>query len=99
MKVRFAEKAESDLIEVGRYIAQNNAEAALQFIGKIEVICHDMIGSHPVVGRQRDDLIEGLRLFPYQHYLISYRVQSEWVEIIRVLHAARDIESVFDTDF
>jgi toxin ParE1/3/4 len=99
MRVRFAEKAESDLIEVGRYIAQDNVETALQFIGKIEAICHDTIGQHPEVGRQRDDLIEGLRMFPYQHYVIFYRIQSEWVEIVRVLHASRDVENMFDTAF
>ncbi len=35
-------------------------------------------------------LIEG-----FEDYLIFYRPAGKWVEIIRVLHARRDIESMF----
>lgn len=95
MKVRFAEQAEADLIDIGSYIAQDSVETALQFITKLETVCHETLGNHPEIGTKRDDLIAGLRLFPIQKYLIFYRLQGEWLEVVRVLHASRDMESIF----
>jgi len=96
MKVNFAEQAETDLLDIGRYIAADNVEAALQFINKIEDVCHETIGRHPAIGRQRDDLIVGLRVLPFKKYLIFYRLQNEALQIVRVLHGSRDIEQVFE---
>ena len=50
MKVNFAEQAETDLLDIGRYIAADNVEAALQFINKIEEVCYETIGRHPAIG-------------------------------------------------
>lgn len=43
------------------------------------------------MGRRRDDLINGMRSFPYQAYIIFYRITDTTVQIVRVLHGARDI--------
>ena len=95
MKVRFADTAEDDLIAIGRYIARGSVDTALQFIEKIETTCHETIGRHPEIGTKREELVTGLRLFPFYKYLIYYRLQDDYVEIIRVLHSSRDVEKVF----
>lgn len=49
----------------------------------------------PAVGRAREDIRPGLRTFPVRQHLILYRVHSDTVRILRVLHARRDLQSGF----
>ena len=95
MKVRFADTAEDDLIAIGRYIARGNVNTALQFIEKIETTCNETICRHPEIGTRRDELLTGLRLFPFYKFLIYYRLQDDYVEIVRILHSSRDVVEVF----
>nr|WP_245754608.1 type II toxin-antitoxin system RelE/ParE family toxin [Candidatus Accumulibacter aalborgensis] len=40
----------------------------------------------------------GLRSFPAGRYIIFYQQISEGIEIVRVLHSARDLNAIFDPD-
>lgn len=43
----------------------------------------------------------GLRVWPiarFRNYLIFYRSTEQGIEIIRVLHASRDLESAFESE-
>lgn len=86
--------AEEDLTEILSYIAADNIEAAAsmyyRFHGRFE-----MLADVPKAGRSRDELVVGLRSFAEGSYIVFYRIVSGSVEIIRVLHGARDIESLF----
>jgi toxin ParE1/3/4 len=42
-------------------------------------------------------LVLTLRSFPVGNYVIFYREVSEGIEIIRVLHGARDIEGIISS--
>jgi toxin ParE1/3/4 len=50
----------------------------------------------PGIGRQREDLAPRLRGFPFGNYVIFYRPMENGVEIVRVLHGARDLPPLFD---
>ena len=51
------------------------------------------------IGRMRDDLQPDLRSFAAGSYLIFYRPIDDGIEVVRVLHGARDIErAVSDAD-
>lgn len=87
-------QAKTDLDEIWLFIAQDNLEAADQF--------HDLLFSkfltlakQPLMGRARDDIRPSIRAFPVGNYVIFYRDTLEFVEVVRVLHGARDIESIF----
>jgi plasmid stabilization system protein ParE len=43
----------------------------------------------------REDLAPGLRVLPYDHYLIFYRPMDTTVRIERILHDARDVDTQF----
>jgi toxin ParE1/3/4 len=47
------------------------------------------------MGRLYPELAADLRGFPADDYIIFYREVSEGIEIVRVLHGARDIQAVF----
>jgi toxin ParE1/3/4 len=96
----FLEKAEADLEEIVRYIALDNPQAGEAFRGTLQGAC-EMLADLPEMGSARNfdnTELEGLRMLPvpkFKKYLIFYRPTSEGTEIVRVLHAARDISSIF----
>jgi toxin ParE1/3/4 len=46
--------------------------------------------------RGAEELAPGIRSFPFGPYIIFYRVVTGAIEIVRVLHGARDIENIFE---
>lgn len=55
------------------------------------------IASHPGIGHLREDLADKtLRVWVVFSYLIIYRSDTRPVQILRVLHGARDLPSAFD---
>lgn len=50
----------------------------------------------PESGRKRPDLAPDLRSLPVGNQVIFYRPIPDGIQVIRVLHGARDIPAVFD---
>jgi len=50
--------------------------------------------------KERNDLLNGIRLFRVEHHYIAYRVRKEVIEIGRVLHESMHFEAqVMNDDF
>ena len=90
-------RARSDLAEIWDYIADDSEARADAFIDTIDRKFQALAG-RPNMGRQRDELAEGLRSFPVGRYVIFYRVLPDGIEVVRVLHGARDLDAVFHPD-
>lgn len=90
-------RAQIDLAEIWEYIADDSEARADAFIETIDQK-YKALAARPNMGRQRDEIEEGLRSFPVGRYVIFYRPIAEGVEIIRILHGARDIDAVFSPD-
>lgn len=90
-------QADQDLLEIGFYTALKNMVAANRFVQRLEET-FNRLATNPRMGRIRDDLAPNLRSFPVGSYLIFYRQTEEGIEVIRVLHGARDIDSLFHKD-
>ena len=93
-RVIFIPQAEEDLLEIAFYIAQDNPEAALSFLERIERICA-VIAASPEIGRRRGELGPEVRSFPIDRYVVFYVPTQSGIEVARVLHGARDIPSIF----
>jgi toxin ParE1/3/4 len=52
------------------------------------------LGQMPGLGVSRDSLRRGLMLFPVGKYLILYRKVVDGIEIVRVIHGARDLRKL-----
>ena len=50
------------------------------------------------MGRARDELAADLRSFPFARYVIFYEPIEDGIDVVRVLHSARDIDAAFDED-
>jgi len=90
-------QAVQDLDEIHDFINQNSPPAALRLIKLLEEKCQT-IAQSPEIGRRREELTIALRSFPVGNYVIFYRHVTDKVEVIRVLHGARDIEFLFEEE-
>ena len=96
MTVIKAPRANGDLVSIHNYIADANKSRvnADRFMQRLDEE-FELIATQPRMGRIRDDLQLGLRSQPFDKYLILYRPSGEGIEVARVIHAARDVESLF----
>jgi len=90
-------RAKSDLVEIWDYIADDSEARADTFIETVDQKSNALAG-RPNMGRLRDELADGLRSFPVGRYVIFYRPIPKGIEIVRVLHGARDLDAIFRSD-
>lgn len=90
----FSPRSRTDFAEILDYFGETDADSALDFVTRIQLAC-EQLAQTPAMGRKRDNLAKGLRSFPLDKYIIFYRIVKDDIEIVRVLHGARDIESIF----
>lgn len=88
----------SDLDEIWNYvgIARSSPNAARHLIERVFDAC-SVLAKQPLLGEQRDDLGPGVRAFVVQPYVILYRTRGDGVEIVQVVHSARDIHAIART--
>jgi toxin ParE1/3/4 len=86
-------QAEQDLVEIFWHICRDNPPAAEKFVRAVNAKC-ELLARQPYIGRARPDLRADLRSFPYGNYLILYRIVEDGVEIVRVVHAARNLDDL-----
>jgi toxin ParE1/3/4 len=92
---RISPRASEDLTEIWSYIADDSVSNADAFIDKLyETI--QLLARQPGSGRRREDLASGILSFSFGRYIIFYRVIVSAIEVVRVLHGARDIENIFE---
>ncbi|MDR3474849.1 MAG: type II toxin-antitoxin system RelE/ParE family toxin [Devosia sp.] len=98
MKLRFADKARRDLVEIAEYVAMDSPKQADLLVARIEDCCHGLLDSpmrFPVVRKRAG--VE-LRRVVLGNYSIFYMAAPDVVQIVRILHAARDLDSLFPLD-
>ncbi len=87
-------EAETDLLEIWFYIAQDSPVNADRFLDKLEEKALKLCEFNEI-GLDRPELAEGLKSFPVDHYLLYYRPTSAGIELARVLRGSRDINTLF----
>ena len=86
--------ARNDLIDIWGYIAEHNPRAADRFIDRLEGY-FQKLAEFPGMAPPADHLGRSLRTFPVDNYIIIYRPAEQGIEIVRVFHGYRDLESFF----
>jgi toxin ParE1/3/4 len=91
-----------DLSDIAVYLAEENGndDVAFRFLAAAEAsFKHLAVTPEMGVAREYfDPVLAGvrmLRIAGFDNYLIFYRSAETGIEIIRVLHAKRDIDSLF----
>lgn len=95
-KVVNSSLARKDFSEIFQYIAgETSVEQAQKFLRLLDGKCQ-LLAKFPEMGRARHEFLINLRSFPVKNYLIFYLPIDDGIEILRVLHATRDIKQVFE---
>ena len=87
-------RANADLGEIWMFIAADNPAQADDFIDLIDAKFQNL-SRQPGLGRRREELVGGLRSFPVGRYVIFYLQVQDCLQIVRILHGARDLDAVF----
>lgn len=82
--------AEQDIEGIGDYIANDSPANALRFIHALRTHFRK-IADNPLGYRPRPELGEGIRSCAHGNYTIFFLTIGESVNIVRVLHGARDV--------
>jgi toxin ParE1/3/4 len=87
-------RAKRDLLEIWDYIADDSELRADTFLELIDQKLH-ILAQNSGIGRLRQELGKDLRSFPVGRYIIFYHALTNGIDIIRVLHSARELTTDF----
>lgn len=89
-----SEAAQSDVDALASFVFEQSPHAALKLVDAVES-GFMFVAASPRAGRSCPQWgISGLRFWKVYSYLIIYRSDVRPVEIVRVLHGARDVAVV-----
>ena len=98
MKVIVTNAALDDLLQIGQAIRTDNPQRAETFVSEIYDRCR-RLGAMPRAFPLLPNWEErGIRRRPFGDYLIFYRINKDQVEVLHVLHGARDFEAILFPD-
>ena len=97
MKGRFVltPEARADLIEIWNYIAEDSPDRADQVLARL-YDSFTRLAQSPGIGHDRVDLADSRhRFWTVYSYVIAYRWNTVPLQIIAVVHGARQLEAFF----
>jgi toxin ParE1/3/4 len=90
LRARRLPQALIDGLDIWVHIAADNMTAADVLAERLDQAI-ERLSEYPELGPERPALGRGLRVFPVENIVIFYRVGPNELEIVRILHAARDV--------
>ncbi len=88
---RLTQAAETDVVEIIQYLAERSDDAAQSVFRALED-AFNRLASHPHIGHAREDLTaRPVKFLSVFSYLVVYAPETSPLQIIRVLHGARDV--------
>ncbi len=93
---RITPEACSDLDQIWDYIGiQNDSPGAADTLMEKFEKQFILLAAHAHLGTARDDLARNLRMFPVQRYVVLYCPTETGIDVVQIVHSARDLQSVF----
>ena len=83
-----------DILDVWDHIAEDSLEQADRWIDNLDEKLK-LIATQPLIGRARGELAAGMRSFPFGRYIIFHAPVGGGIDVVRVLHSARDVDAAF----
>ena len=97
-------RADKDLGDIAEYIAADSLDHAIRFLFAARQTM-EFLTTSPRAGAEYElasgRRLKGLRKWGvrgFRNYLILYRVGNETIEIVRVVHGARDIPTLLQDE-
>jgi len=103
-RVRQLIRARLDLVEIIAYLAEQSEDAARRFRREAQATFERLAGMPGMGTRYTPDepTYGELRYFPvskFRNHLVFYRPTPDGIEVVRVLHGARDIGAILAEEF
>jgi toxin ParE1/3/4 len=95
-RIRRTSDARNDLLTIWLYIAQHIVAAADRFMDEINRTLKRLL-RFPDTGEAVDQLRSGARRAIVGNYQLFYERTSDGIRLLRVYHASRRIEDLFDS--
>jgi len=103
--VIFSPQAERDVEDIAVFIAKDSPPSADRFVRAVMETAGDLVDM-PEIGRRFESqrasrlYLRRLRVKGFARHSIFYRYHAdrELIEVIRIVHGARDLDSLFDND-
>ena len=92
-RVIFSPIARADLQEIWDYIAEDSVFQADRLTDKFRVK-FEHLAKWNTLGRPRPELGKECRSYPFGKYCFYFRPLEDGIEVIRVLHSARDLDQI-----
>lgn len=89
LRVRFASRALSDLVEIRNYLLEHSPSAAERFRQHV-MAAIDRLSDFPMIGRATDEPNVRVLILTRYPYLVFYSVTGQDVVILHVRNGARD---------
>jgi plasmid stabilization system protein ParE len=97
-RFKLSPEAAQDIREIWAFLAKDSIKAARQVRLRIFEAC-GALAQNPHSGHRREDLTDKALLFwPTGSYVIVYKSSTKPIEIVRVLHGARNISALLDSE-
>lgn len=93
-QIKLRPLAEADLQEIWLYLYDISEDIADSLLSDFDQKFR-LLGENPRAGRVRPELlIDGLRSFLVGKYIIFYIPLDDGIDVVRILHSRRDIDSI-----
>lgn len=98
--VRFLRAAEHDVAEIVAYLADDNPTVAQRFRDALQETATVVLGMPRIGSARVSDMpaLKDIRIVPmrdFEKYFVFYRIFGGGIQIVRVLHGARDYPALF----
>ena len=99
--IQIQAQARRDVVELAVYIGQESIRAANRFLDATEET-FAMLSHQPFLGAEyatQNPRLYGIRVFrvkKFPHHLAFYFAREDGIEVVRVLHGARDLDAALD---
>jgi toxin ParE1/3/4 len=90
---RYSSHADADLLDIWQFIAADNPQAADRLLLKIDEQCQ-LLANNSRMGVSRPEIAPEARSWSIGRYLILYRLVLDGIEVVRVIHGARDLSTL-----
>ena len=95
-KVLLSKAADADLEDIFDYtLEQFGLDQAISYVSGFDDV-FETISENPEIGRDRKEIIEELRSLAKDRHIIFYRILSNHIRIVRILHGSRDFPKFLD---
>lgn len=93
-----SEEADFDLNEIFDYTENEYGfNQAVHYLTKLDTVFKSLV-NNPLIGRTRNEIKHGLFSIAEQEHIIFYRIQNDYIRIVRVLHGKKDIPKFFQME-